>query len=127
MPRESISPEQREAEAKALRKFFEHAKLEDASITQEGIANEMGVTQGLVFQWLSGRTPIPNKRLAWLSRRLKFDATLVRSSIGTSAITAPTEKQKLIIERYMTNPDFSRMVDALAESTGHYPPPSRKQ
>lgn len=126
MPRESISPEQRNAEAILLRKYFERAQIDDASITQEAIANEMGVTQGLIFQWLSGRTPIPNKRLIWIAKRLGFDAAAIRSSIGTSAEAAPTEKQRIIIERYITNPDFSRMVDALAESTGHYTP-KRKQ
>ena len=120
MPRETISPEQRAKEAEKLRSFFGIAQSSDESITQESIANEMEVTQGLIHQWLSGRSPIPNKRLVWLSKRLGFDAHEVREKIKSDTDLIPTGKQKVIIDRYLTNPDFRRMVDTLAESTGHF-------
>lgn len=120
MPRETITPEQRAAEASALTKLFEEAKRVDPGITQESIANEMDVTQGLVNQWLTGRSPIPDKRLVWLSRRLDFDPAQVRPNLKLSIDLAASEQERKTLMVYLTNPDFRRMVDAIAESGGFY-------
>lgn len=120
MPRETITPEQRTAEAAALSRFFEAAKLIDQTVTQESIANEMEVTQGLVNQWLTGRSPIPEKRLIWLSRRLNFNPTAVRSKIKPSIDLAATEQERKTLMVYLTNPDFRKIVDVIAETGGFY-------
>lgn len=120
MPRETITPEERVAEAAALSRFFESAKLIDPSLTQESIANEMDVTQGLVNQWLTGRSPIPDKRLVWLSRRLNFNPAQVRPRIKLSIDLAATEQERKTLMVYLTNPDFRKMVDAIAETGGFY-------
>lgn len=120
MPREIITPEQRELEAAALRLIFEELKSRDESITQESIAAEMEVTQGLINQWLTGRTPIPVPRLIWLSRKYKFDPSRVRPSINPQIGMMATEKEKKTVMLYLTNPDFAKIVDTIAESAGIY-------
>jgi transcriptional regulator with XRE-family HTH domain len=120
MPREMISQEERKREAAALMRAFERAQLSEPSITQESIANEMDVTQGLVNQWLTGRTPIPDKRLVWLSRRLNFNPADIRHSLKVNLDLAATDAERRTMLVYLTNPDFRRMVDAIAETGGFY-------
>lgn len=120
MPRETITPEQRELEAAALRLIFDELQQRDQSITQESVAAEMEVTQGLINQWLTGRTPIPVPRLIWLSRRYKFDPSRVRPSINPQIGMMATEKEKKTVMLYLTNPEFAKIVDTIAESAGIY-------
>lgn len=120
MPREIITPEQRELEAAALRFIFEELQRRDETITQESIAAEMDVTQGLINQWLTGRTPIPVPRLIWLSKKYKFDPSRVRPSINPQIGMMATEKEKKTVMLYLTNPDFAKIVDTIAESAGIY-------
>jgi transcriptional regulator with XRE-family HTH domain len=120
MPREIITPEQRELEAAALRLIFEELQSRNESVTQESIAAEMEVTQGLINQWLTGRTPIPAPRLIWLSRKYKFDPSRVRPSINPQIGMMATEKEKKTVMLYLTNPDFAKIVDTIAESAGIY-------
>ena len=81
MARETISAEQRENEGAKLREIMSRAQKKEPDLTQESLAGEIGVTQGLVGQWMSGRTSIPDKRLLWLSQRLDFDPVEFRPSI----------------------------------------------
>lgn len=119
MPRDVISPEQRTQEAAALRAIFEAANDADKSITQESIALEMNVTQGLVNQWLLGKkTPIPQKRLLWLAARLKFNPTQVRKNLKPQIDKPVTEKERKTIELYLTNLKFAQIVDSIAEAQG---------
>lgn len=120
MPREIITPEQRKAEAAELRAIFESAQANDPSVTQEAIALEMSVTQGLIHQWLSAKTPIPTKRLQWLADRLLFKAERIRPSLKPPAGTAITEREKRTIDLYLKNPDFAKIVNTIAETTGLY-------
>jgi len=120
MPREVISPEQRAQEAAELRKIFEEVKLFE-KITQEEIALEMNVTQGLMNQWLTGKkTPIPQKRLLWLAARLKLDPSRVRKNLKPQIDKPITDKQRKTISLYLTDPKFEKIVDAIAEAQGFY-------
>lgn len=120
MPREIITPEERAREAKALKGFFESAQLRDPDITQESIANEMDITQGNVHQWLKGLSPIPTKRLLWLAKRLDFDPRKVRENLKFNSEMVATERERITINQYLMDPDFRRIVEAVAESTGIY-------
>lgn len=121
MPRDVISPEQRAQEAAALRSIFAGAQAIDPTLTQESIALEMQVTQGLITQWLSGeKTPIPQKRLLWLAARLNFDPTKVRKNLKPQIDKPTNEKQKKTISLYLTDPKFAQIVDSIAEAQGFY-------
>ena len=91
MPRQSISKEQKIAEGRALAAYFELTQSIEPGLSQENLAAEIGVTQGLLSQWFSGRTPIPDKRLVWLGRRLNFDPAKIRP--GLSYLSPPSDRQ----------------------------------
>lgn len=81
MAKQVISARQRETEGRLLASYFAMAKDKDPSLTQESLAGEIGVSQGLVAQWLSGRTPIPDSRLLWLGVRLGFNPVEFRPAL----------------------------------------------
>lgn len=81
MPRPAISQEQKKREGCLLEKHFKLAKDSEKELTQESLATEMGISQGLFGQWLSGITPIPDKRLVWLGARLNFNPIEVRPDL----------------------------------------------
>lgn len=120
MPRETITPEQRAAEAERLSAFFKSAQLREPGLTQESLANEMDLTQGNIHQWLKGLSPIPIKRLFWLARRLGFDPRNVRDNLEFSPDLVATERERITINQYLMDPDFRRIVEAVAESSGIY-------
>lgn len=78
-----ISVEQREKEGEVIR-----SRLEQLGISQDDLADEIGVTQGTISKWLKGSKPINPKRLLWLAGRLDFDAIELRpdllESLGVS-------------------------------------------
>lgn len=82
MARSKISEEQRRLEGAKLEGILEAARNSDANLTQDSLADEMSVTQGLLSQWVTGKTPIPDKRLLWLGRRLDFDPRAIRPSLS---------------------------------------------
>ena len=69
MAQRPLTPEQKRA-AKKLRTLYEGRKKE-LFLTQQKIADIMGVTQGAVFQWLSGKTPIGYKALVGFAKVLE--------------------------------------------------------
>lgn len=54
MARPKITEEQKKREGALLTTLFFRAQRADRDLTQESLAGEMGLTQGLVAQWLSG-------------------------------------------------------------------------
>lgn len=81
MARPKFSDEQKKREGAALEALFEYAQAKDPQLSQESLAGEMEVSQGLISQWFKGVTPIPDRRLLWLGARLKFDPAVVRPDI----------------------------------------------
>ena len=81
MARHTRSKQQKKADGEKLREIFKQAQKKNKSLTQESFANEMNTTQGLLGQWLSGETSIPDKRLLWIAKRLDFDALEFRPSL----------------------------------------------
>lgn len=75
------------AEADIVADYFQQQKTSEPNLTQEQLAIEMGITQGVVGQWLKGITKIPDKRMVWLANRLGFNPTEVRPSIIEYAFT----------------------------------------
>lgn len=76
-----MSTEQRKEEGARLKAYFRSAQLREPDLTQKSLAAGIGVTQGLVGQWMRGSTTIPDRRVLWLSKRLGFDPVKLRPSI----------------------------------------------
>lgn len=81
MRKDTVSNDRKMAEAQKLSEMLEKAKAINPQLTQGYIANEFGLTQGLVGQWLSGKTNIPDKRLIALSEILDFDPVEIRPEL----------------------------------------------
>ena len=82
MSRPGIPQEQKDREAAFVRERFERMQLKEPGLTQESLAHEFGKkTQGLVNQWLTGKTPIPDNVMMYLGGRLQFDPFEVRPSL----------------------------------------------
>jgi transcriptional regulator with XRE-family HTH domain len=96
-------------EGQKLNRFFELAKeREGDSLTQDSLALEMSVTQGLITQWVTGRTPIPDRRLIWLGNRLNFSPLDIRPSLADLlAVNEPAAT-------YSTEETQARMMQELS-------------
>ncbi len=82
-----------------IRTMKEHGSLQDAvdeatklmpywwkarrelGLTQDKIAELLGVTQGAVHKWFAGKQRIPNERLLELAPLLRFDPTEIRPEL----------------------------------------------
>lgn len=89
-----IPLEQRKKEGAYLKSL-----LELLEISQDQLADEMGVTQGTVSKWCSGAKQINPERLLWLAGRLDFDAFELRPSLmafsaGAERNATPSELEK---------------------------------
>jgi transcriptional regulator with XRE-family HTH domain len=81
MSRPAISQEQKTREGAFLSARLEARQLLEEDLTVDSLADECGVSQGLVSQWITGRTAIPDKTMMWLGGRLGFDPFEVRPSL----------------------------------------------
>lgn len=93
----------KQREAALVKAAYKRMKRQEDSLTQELLAEEFGVTQGLVGHWLNGISRIPDATLLLLSGRLGFDALEVRPSI---------RENYLLARKVLTNEDE---VDQLRE------------
>jgi transcriptional regulator with XRE-family HTH domain len=91
MAKVKISQFQRDAEAKMLTKYFTAAQDLDPSLTQESLGDKLGVTQGLVGQWLRGFTPIPDRQLLRLGVLLGFNPVEFRPDLIQFSSSRPTQ------------------------------------
>ena len=80
MPRQTYTKEEKAREGRQV-----DAALQVASKTQESLANDLGVTQGLIHQWLAGKTRIPDLYMLKLGKALSFDPISVRPELGEYA------------------------------------------
>ena len=69
-------------EAQRVKEAYRNARKVDPSLTQEVLADEFGVTQGLVSAWFSARARIPDTTLLMLCGRLGFDPLDVRPDLS---------------------------------------------
>ena len=76
------SVEQKKREGAEVNKFFLAAQEREPLLSQESLAGEMEVSQGLIGQWFSGKTNIPDKRLIWMGARLGFNPLEIRPEIS---------------------------------------------
>jgi len=76
----AIPTEQRIREGAFLR-----AALSKADITQEQLANNLGVSQGLIWQWLDGKTPIPSGRIPAIANIVGIRPTDLRPELADFA------------------------------------------
>lgn len=70
-----LTPQQISA-AERLKGIFIERKSE-LSLTQQKVADIMGVTQGAVYQWLNGKTPIGYKALVGFAKILQCEPELI--------------------------------------------------
>jgi len=80
MGRRTITTDTKRREAAPVMAAYERVRREEG-MTQESLADEFGVSQGLVSSWLRGTDSIPDRVLLKLGRRLGFDAFEVRPSL----------------------------------------------
>jgi transcriptional regulator with XRE-family HTH domain len=121
MARPTIPLEQKRAEGAALRRKLNAIQAQDKSITQESLASEMGLTQGTLGQWLTGKTAIPDKRLIWLGNRLGFDAREIRPTLNDYLLPEnQTPQERRLLEAYRADPDLRRAIEAIVEMSPFY-------
>ena len=80
-------------EAAKVRAAYAALKESD-KITQEYLANRLGVTQGVVGRWLNGHKRIPDDKLLRLAVILGFDPLAVRPVIADYVDLANTVLSK---------------------------------
>lgn len=121
MARPRISDEQKKREGELLLRYINARKKVEPGLTRESLGAEVGVTQGNVSQWVTGRTSIPDKTLMWLGGRLDFDPFEVRPSLQEYGISpsSPEERQAQIekvvkVLSSCSDEDFSRMMSVIA-------------
>ena len=88
------------AEAAFVDDKFQQRKTVEPNLTQDSLAIEMKITQGVVGQWLKGITKIPDKRMVWLANRLGFNPVEVRPSIADYAFRSDNQPAELRISEY---------------------------
>lgn len=121
MARPKFPDEQKKREGEQLREKLRAARELGIATTQESLAAEMGITQGTFGQWTSGVTPIPDRRLIWLGRRLGFDPMEIRPTLNDYFSSEPrNEEERQLLEAYRSDPGVRRAIDAIAEMAGVY-------
>lgn len=85
-------PTPQDVAAAARLKAAWHARARDLGLTQEKLADELGITQGAVSQYLNGRIPMNYRTLMAFSQALGIADTDIRSDLpeqrlGASATT----------------------------------------
>lgn len=121
MPRPHVTTEQKKREASEFKALLKSAQIREPGLTQDSLADEMGVTQGTLSHWLAGRTVIPDKRLVWLGTRLGFDPCRVRPEL--SDYLKPqnqSDEERTLLEVYRSDPAVRRAIDAVAETSPFY-------
>lgn len=94
MPRPPISQQQKEQEGAFLRERFYARQEIEKDLTVDSLADEFGCTQGLISNWMAGRTPIPDKSLLILGARLDFDAVRLRPSVADYMLPSLTNRER---------------------------------
>ena len=81
MPRKVHTTADKTREARQVRNAFDLWQGPSKERTQEDLAALLNVTQGLIYQWLSGKTRIPDLQLLKLGKFPNFSAFSVRPSL----------------------------------------------
>lgn len=76
---------------------FIKARMAALGVSQEELADEMGLTQGTISKYWKGSKPIPPERLFWLAGRLDFDAIELRPSLVKYIGVSDLSGQKQIV------------------------------
>lgn len=72
----------RKREGAVARNAYMRSKAAGIYTSQTRLADELGVSQGLVGQWFSGETHIPDPAMLKLGKLLNFDAFSLRPSLN---------------------------------------------
>ena len=96
-------------EAKIVRAAF-ITKKQQERLTQEQLANHLGVTQGVIGRWVNGHKRIPDQQLMRLAIILDFDPLDVRPEVKDYVDLANSVLSKEGRE------DLSTLIRLLSES-----------
>lgn len=93
------------AEHAASRRLSEAIKA--SPLSQEDIGQELGVTQGLIWQWANGRLPVPARRARALAKALgcqpeEISAAWKNLAWTKGGKTAAEEEKSISIEERIT-------------------------
>lgn len=88
MRKDKVPEGRKEAESKFLLERFKETQSKDKSLTQDSLAAKLNVSQGLIGQWLSGKTNVPDERLIKISLILNFAPYKLRPSLKDKGLLA---------------------------------------
>lgn len=106
-------------EASLVNQKFQDKKARETGLTQEVISSELGITQGVVGQWLNGITRIPDKRLIWLASRLGFNAYAIREDLADYNISDHNPPQRIAPTRIPIVGNAQAGPDGYWDDMGH--------
>lgn len=122
MSRPKIPKKRIEDEGRFLKALFSQRQAENLAITQEWLAGEMSCTQGLIHQWLNGKTNIPDQKLIKLGAILGFNAFTLRPELEGMIMNYLSKDSKMVAAMVETLSDQDRRqalayVQGLAEGS----------
>lgn len=91
MSRPKIPESRKKTEGAFVKNAFVSEQGKNCDLTQESLAEALGITQGLVNQYFKGLTNIPDERLIALGKILRFN---------------PFELRPELVEKYLSSHDF---------------------
>lgn len=113
MRKDKVSKERKELEGAFLSARLDELQSDGMAITQDSIADDCGVSQGLVGQWLTGRTNVPDSRIKKLSEIMKFDPLEFRPSYKDMLINDIGSNPPF--DYNLLNPSNQKIIDGIAE------------
>lgn len=124
MSKKPLSP-QEIAAANAIR---EAVRLSGRS--QDDIAAELGVSQGLIWQWASARVPVPANRAVALGNALKLDPSVVSPAFAEIISTAPIgglrpDEAALLAKYRLADEAGKRSLHAVSDALAQYTTPPK--
>lgn len=115
------SPEEKKREGAFVKRYFLAVKQNEPDLSQESLAGEIGVTQGLVGQWFSGATNVPDKALMLLGKRLGFDPYDVRPDMVKYKQPKPTKPKASSVQDKAITPAQKELFDVLQSILAQQP------
>lgn len=113
--------DKKKLESQMVQAAYKKAQRRENGLTQEKLADEFSVTQGLVTQWMTGRARIPDTTLLLLSERLGFDPLEVRPGLAENfalakkILTNEDQVQALVKKMELLSDDELDQLELLAE------------
>jgi len=119
MSKKSLSP----AELEASRVIADAVRLSERS--QDDIAAEIGVSQGLIWQWANGRVPVPANRAVALAKALHLSPSAVSPAYAEIINSAPLgglrpDEAALLTKYRLADDAGKRSLHAVGDALAQY-------